>query len=135
MEVENWPYECHSCQVTIPNQQTLIAHKNGKKHQLKYGEYERRIEEATRTIFISGAILTSQSHEVAPLLIKSYLEDNFGIVEKVVIQVRNFSKNFFFNFFVKGKFAFAIFDHEQTAIDCAKEKSHDVNGTKSDYFC
>ena len=98
MEVENWPYECPSCQVTIPNQQTLIAHKNGKKHQLKYGEYERRIEEATRTIFISGAILTSQSHEVAPLLIKSYLEDNFGVVEKVVIQVRNFSKIFFLIF-------------------------------------
>jgi len=114
MEVENWPYDCPSCKVSIPNQVTLIAHKNGKKHQLKYSEYERRLEEATRTIFISGAILT-QPHEVAPLLIKSYLEDNFGVVEKVVIQ---------------GKFAFAIFDHEQTAIDCAKEKSHDVNGSK-----
>ena len=86
MEVENWPYDCPSCKVSIPNQVTLIAHKNGKKHQLKYSEYERRLEEATRTIFISGAILT-QPHEVAPLLIKSYLEDNFGVVEKVVIQV------------------------------------------------
>ena len=37
---------------------------------------------------------------IAPLLIKSYLEDNFGIVEKIVIQ---------------GKFAFAIFDRDETA--------------------
>ena len=109
MEVEEWPYECPSCKVSIPNQVSLIAHKNGKKHQLKvgtlklfrcklqrismtflfvlqkYAEYARRLEESSRTVFISGPILKQPS--VAPLLIQHYLEENFGVVEKVVIQV------------------------------------------------
>ena len=86
MEVEEWPFVCPSCNVTIPNQTSLIAHKSGKKHILKQNEYLRREEEATRTLFISGNIL--KNPELAQLLLKTYFEDNFGAVEKITIQER-----------------------------------------------
>ena len=84
MEVEEWPYVCPSCNIKIPNQTSLIAHKSGKKHILKHGEYLRRQEEIPRTLFVSGNIL--KNPELAQILLKTYFEDNFGIVEKVTIQ-------------------------------------------------
>ena len=55
---------------------------------------------------------------IAPLLIKSYLEDNFGIVEKIVIQ---------------GKFAFAIFDREETAHAVVRKGNFSGNSV-TDFF-
>lgn len=114
MEVdEEWPQICPCCNISIPNQVSLISHKQGRKHILKAGEYERRLEEDKRTIFVSGAIL--KTPEVAQLLLKNYFEENFGTVEKVNIQ---------------EKYCFIVFDDVESAEASLKETVHEFTGYK-----
>ena len=91
----------------------MVSHKQGRKHILKAGEYERRLEEDKRTIFVSGAIM--KTPEVAQLLLKNYFEENFGTVEKVNIQ---------------EKYCFIVFDDAESAEASLKETVHEFTGYK-----
>lgn len=112
MEIdEEWPQICSACNISIPNQVSLIAHKNGRKHILKAGEYERRQEEDKRTIFVSGAIM--KTPEVAQLLLRNYFEENYGVIEKINVQ---------------HKFCFIVFEEPEAVQAALSEINHEFGG-------
>jgi len=110
MEPDSWPFVCPACRVTIPNENSWGAHENGKKHKIKANELKRRTEEQSRTVHVSGHIASTP---VAELLLRNYFEENYGAVEKIITQ---------------PKYCFVIFERAEVAVDCAKEKKHDLGG-------